>query len=150
MALHSDQAIIVPEPWLAAWSLNIIWCLTDVRLENGATLFVPGSHNWTHHADVPDDAATRLQPFTAKAGSIVAMDGRLWHTSGANVTESEERALLFGFYCKPFLRPQVNWNAALSDVTKAALSPELHARLGMGVEANNEQAAFIVRDVVPA
>ena len=150
MALHSDQAIVMPEPWQAAWTINIIWCLTDVRFENGATLFVPGSQAWTRHADVPAVVATRLQPFTASAGSFIAMDGRLWHTSGANVTVDEERAMLFGYYCKPFLRPQTNWNAGLSAETQAALSPELHARLGMGLEANSEQAAFIVREVAPA
>ena len=74
------------------------------------------------------------------------MDGRVWHTSGANITADAERALLFGYYCKPFLRPQVNWNAALSPETQASLSPELHARLGMGVEANTQQAGFVVRE----
>jgi hypothetical protein len=150
MALHSDQALIVPEPWPAAWTMNIIWCLTDVRMENGATLFIPGSHSWTRHADVPADAASQLQPFTAKAGSFIAVDGRLWHTSGANVTAGEERALLFGFYCKPFLRAQANWHAELSSQTQAELSPELHARLGMGADANSEYSAFIVRDVAEA
>src|SRR5690606_1582970 len=27
MALHSDQALVVPEPWLAPWAMNVIWCL---------------------------------------------------------------------------------------------------------------------------
>jgi fumagillin biosynthesis dioxygenase len=130
--------------------MNIIWCLTDVHFDNGATLFVPGSQSWTQHADVPDDVVSRLQPFTATAGSIIAMDGRLWHTSGANVTADEDRALLFGFYCKPFLRSQTNWHITLSPETQAALSPALYARLGMGAEVNTEQAAFIVREVEPA
>lgn len=150
MALHSDQALVSPEPWLAPWSINIIWCLADVHFENGATLFVPGSQHWQRHADVPADAAQRLRAFTAKAGSIVAMDGRVWHTSGANVTADEERPLLFGYYCKPFLRPQVNWNVGLSAETQATLSPELHERLGMGLTANTDEAAFIVREVAEA
>ena len=136
MALHSDQSLVVPEPWLEPWAVNIIWCLTDLTFENGATLYVPGSHRWTRRADVPADAAQRLRPFEAKAGSIVVMDGRMWHTSGANITSGQDRALLFGYYTAPFLRPQVNWNACLSAETIAALSPNLHDWLGLGVSAN--------------
>lgn len=145
MALHSDQSIVVPEPWLDAWAINIIWCLSDVRFENGATLFIPGSHKWSARSQVPVDAAARLQPFEAKAGSIVAMDGRIWHTSGANITTDEERALLFGYYSKAFLRPQVNWNAALSAETQAGLDPQMHQLLGLGVTANNAEAVHVSR-----
>src|SRR6059058_5544795 len=31
MTMHSDQALVVPEPWVRPWSMNIIWALTDVR-----------------------------------------------------------------------------------------------------------------------
>ena len=150
MALHSDQSIVVPAPWHDAWAINIIWCLSDVRFENGATLFIPGSHRWQSHDDVPGDAKDRLRPFEAKAGSIVAMDGRLWHTSGANVTADEERALLFGYYSKAFLRPQVNWNAALSSETQRAVSPELFQLLGLGVTANTGEARHISRSEAAA
>ncbi len=136
MALHSDQSLVVPEPWLAPWAVNIIWCLTDVRFENGATLYVPGSHLWHTRADVPADADQRLTPFEAPAGSIIVMEGRMWHTSGANITAAEDRALLFGYYTVPFLRPQVNWNACLSPETQAALDPEMRAWLGLGPTAN--------------
>ncbi|MFL0414236.1 phytanoyl-CoA dioxygenase family protein [uncultured Sphingomonas sp.] len=150
MALHSDQSIVVPAPWHDAWAINIIWCLSDVRFENGATLFIPGGHRWQSHDDVPGDAKDRLRPFEAKAGSIVAMDGRLWHTSGANVTADEERALLFGYYSKAFLRPQVNWNAALSSETQRAVSPELFQLLGLGVTANTGEARHISRSEAAA
>lgn len=141
MALHSDQSLVVPEPWLQPWAINIIWCLTDVSFENGATLFIPGSHLWRTRADVPADALNRLTPFEAKAGSIIAMDGRVWHTSGANVTRDQDRALLFGYYTRPFLRPQVNWNAALSAQTQAALDPQMRAWLGLDATANTGQVA---------
>lgn len=141
MALHSDQSLVVPEPWLEPWALNIIWCLTDVTFENGATLFVPGSHRWTRRTDLTRDAVRRLEPFEAKAGSVIAMEGRIWHTSGANTTADQDRALLFGYYTRPFLRPQVNWNAALSAATQASLSPQMRTWLGLDVAANTGQTA---------
>jgi len=141
MALHSDQSLVVPEPWLEPWAMNIIWCLTDVTFENGATLHVPGSHRWTRRTDVPADAIRRLQPFEAKAGSIIAMEGRIWHTSGANTTADQDRALLFGYYTRPFLRPQVNWNAVLSAATQASLAPQMRTWLGLDVSANTGQTA---------
>jgi ectoine hydroxylase-related dioxygenase (phytanoyl-CoA dioxygenase family) len=141
MALHSDQSLVVPAPWIEPWALNIIWCLTDVSFENGATLFIPGSHRWQTRAEVPPDADRRLRPFEAKAGAIIAMDGRMWHTSGANITADQDRALLFGYYTRPFLRPQVNWNACLSSQTQASLDPRLRGWLGLDVTANTGQVA---------
>ena len=141
MEPHSDQSIVVPEPWLAPWSINIIWCLTDVREANGATRYLPGSHEIAWARDTPADLRAGMRPFEARAGAVIAMDGRVWHTSGANVTADEERALLFGYYSRDFIRPQTNWNAALSPATIAALSPRMHALLGLGPTANIALAA---------
>lgn len=136
MSLHSDQALVVPEPWLQPWSINIIWCLTDVRGDNGATLFIPGSHKVTRRDELGAAPGARLVPFEAKAGSIIAMDGRVWHTSGANITADEDRALLFGYYSRGFLRPQVNWNATLSAETQDSLDREFRWLLGLDGAAN--------------
>lgn len=144
MPLHSDQALVVPEPWNQPWAINIIWCLTDATFENGATLFIPGSHHWRSSADVPADALKMLRPFEARAGSIVAMDGRIWHTSGANITADQDRALLFGYYSKGFLRPQVNWNVALSPETQAGLDGRMRYWLGLDVAANASEALTLL------
>jgi ectoine hydroxylase-related dioxygenase (phytanoyl-CoA dioxygenase family) len=136
MTLHSDQALVTPAPWLTPWSINVIWCLDDVYEENGATRFIPGSHRFTEPADLPPDAMQLTVPFRAHAGSCLVMDGRLWHTSGANVTDHAERALLFGYYSADFVRPQVNWNALLSGETQASLDAEMRGWLGLGPEAN--------------
>jgi ectoine hydroxylase-related dioxygenase (phytanoyl-CoA dioxygenase family) len=136
MALHSDQSLVVPEPWGAPWAVNIIWCLSDVYFENGATLYIPGSHRWKRKNEVPSNAVEMLKPFVAKAGSIIAMDARVWHTSGANITKDQDRALLFAFYSAPFLRQQVNWTAVFSKETRDSFSPTFRNLLGLDIMAN--------------
>ena len=144
MSLHSDQALVAPEPWLAPWSMNIVWCLDDVDAENGGTLYLPGSQRITRRADLPANPLSAMRAFTASRGSVVAMDGRVWHTSGANVSRDRERALLFGYYSADFLRPQTNFNVMLSEATKARLSPELHRLLGLGPDGNTRVAGEIL------
>ena len=131
MALHSDQSIVLPEPWLDVWAVNVIWCLTRTTKENGATLYIPGSHKWTRWQDVPENAPELLVPFEADAGDIIVLDGRLWHTSGSNVTKDEDRAVLFAYYSAPYMRQLVNWTAKLSRELQESLSPELKELFGL-------------------
>jgi fumagillin biosynthesis dioxygenase len=136
MSLHSDQSIVVPDPWKRVWAINVIWCLTDVYKENGATLFIPGSNKWTERSEIPPNAPELLRPFEARAGSIILMDGRLWHTSGENITKDQDRALLFGYYTASFLRQQVNWNAQLPKDLQDSLSREMKDMLGLTATGN--------------
>lgn len=136
MVVHSDLAAVLPEPWVAPHSVNIIWCLTDCRADNGATLHLPASQGIETLADLPADAIERMVPMEAPAGSIIAMEGRIWHTSGRNVTEAEDRALLFGYYTKPYLRPQWNFTRSLRPETQAAMSPVMRYRLGLDATLN--------------
>ncbi|KAL8874027.1 MAG: hypothetical protein Q9174_000593 [Haloplaca sp. 1 TL-2023] len=131
MALHSDQSIVTPEPWLDIWAVNVIYCLTRMTKENGATLYIPGSNKWTRWEDVPANAPDLLVPFEADAGDIVVIDGRLWHTSGSNVTKDEDRAILFAYYSAPYMRPLVNWSAKLPREFQDKLIPELKEMLGL-------------------
>lgn len=136
MVVHSDLAAVMPEPWAAPLSCNVIWCLTDVHGDNGATLHIPGSHHYRTLADVPTDPISQMVPFEASAGSLVVMEGRIWHTSGRNITAAEDRGLLFGYYTKPFLRPQWNFTATLRPDVQATISPILRYRLGLDATLN--------------
>lgn len=144
MGVHSDQALVIPAPWAHAWALNIIWCLTDVTAENGGTLYLPGSHRIVEPSQVPADAYQRMVPFEAPAGSIVAMEGRIWHTSGVNRTRDQDRALLFGYYSKPFIRAQVNHNMTLRPEVQAQLDPQMREWLALTPNANTEIAADLL------
>ena len=70
----------------------------------------------------------------------------MWHTSGENTTQRDERALLFGYYSADFIRPQVNWNVVLSQATQASLSPQMVEWLGLGPAANTGRATMVRRD----
>lgn len=145
MNLHADQALVIPPPWTEPWAMNVIWCLDDVHEGNGATRFVPGSHRYQRFEDVPPDALENSKAFEAPAGSIIAMDGRMWHTSGCNTSVNERRAMLFAYYTKDFIRPQTNHDAALSEATKARLDDDARALLGMGAAANVRIGGGIVQ-----
>lgn len=131
MRAHNDQSTVMPEPWTCRYTLNAIWCLDDVDEANGATRFLPGSHRYSTFDDVPDDPKAGMRPFEATAGSVILMDGRLWHTSGANTTRDRERAMCFAFYTRSFLRHQTNWWRALSPDTRKRLDPQLKEWLGL-------------------
>lgn len=136
MVVHSDLAAVMPEPWLAPTSINIIWCFTDVTAANGGTLHLPGSHHIRTLTEVPADAVAQMVPFEAPAGSVIAMEGRVWHTSGCNVTADEDRALAFAYYTKPYLRPQWNFTRALAPEVQATFGPVMRYRLGLDAQLN--------------
>ncbi len=136
MNVHSDQALVVPPPWNEPWAINIIWCFDDVHEANGATRYVPGSQHWRNFDEVPGDLLERSVPFSAPAGSFVAMEGRVWHTSGANVTEDERRAMAFAYYTRDFIRPQVNWAMVMPPEEQAALDDEARQMLGISTMGN--------------
>lgn len=128
MMLHADQGYVLP-PWPSqALACNVAWLLDDFTVENGGTRYVPGSH-LRGRGPAPDEVVDTV-PLVAPAGSLLAMDGRLWHQTGDNASRDQHRAALFGYYVVRWLRPQINWNAALWPETVASLSPEFLDLLG--------------------
>jgi hypothetical protein len=62
---------------------------------------------------------------------MVAIDARLWHTSGENTSADRTRDVVISFYIADFIRPQYNWHALLSEDARAALSPAVRDLLGL-------------------
>jgi hypothetical protein len=107
-------------------TFNAICMLTDFTADNGATLVAPGSHLGTDPAKV---YSSKLIPAVAPAGTIMLFDGRLVHTTGANIT-SEPRVGILNYYCRPFLRPQENYCLTLLPEVYENCGPALRALLG--------------------
>lgn len=105
--IHSDFQGGIPEPFPEGLCLtaNSLWLLDDFTPENGGTRLVPGSHRrrrnppkeWEHD---PDEIR-----IAAPAGSVLVINGAIWHSSGANRTD-RERVCMIWFNVRSFMKPQ--------------------------------------------
>jgi ectoine hydroxylase-related dioxygenase (phytanoyl-CoA dioxygenase family) len=117
--LHADQGFL-PGFFPRRLFVNNAFMLDDYTPENGATVFVPGSHR---QETVP---AARMLPeselgyMTGSAGSLVVWDGFIHHATGLNRTRDQKRRGIITSFIVPYLRGQENWTRSLS--------PELIAR----------------------
>jgi ectoine hydroxylase-related dioxygenase (phytanoyl-CoA dioxygenase family) len=136
MHVHADQGFVIP-PWPSVpLALNCIWAIDEFAEEVGATRYVPGSNRATDRPATSDPSAHETRPILGPAGSMVILDGRVWHTTGPNRTADRHRIAIFGYYIRPWLRQQVNWNAALAPDVVAQLTQQQLDVLGYGPMAN--------------
>jgi ectoine hydroxylase-related dioxygenase (phytanoyl-CoA dioxygenase family) len=128
MMMHADQGAF-PGPWDRPHVINIAWCLDDFTEANGATRVVLGSHLLNRQATREEwDAPTA--PLIAKAGAMVAVDGRLWNKTGANTTKDQRRAGIFAVYTLPMYLPQELWWLSLDPAVRQFGSDTLLTLLG--------------------
>lgn len=126
MLVHTDQGYL-PGPLDRPWVYNLGWCVDDFTAENGATLYLPGSH--LTDGPPPPDAVDHMIPALAPAGSLFVLDGRTWHTSGVNRTGTS-RAGIFAVYTLPWLMPQENWFLSLNPALRQFGSETLQTLFG--------------------
>jgi len=110
LGLHSDSHGLPPGGGSIAHMCNASWICTDYdSLDDGPTVFVPGSHKYgratlPHERDVTE---TPLQtfPLIAKAGSLAIWNGATWHGSVPRHTPGL-RVTLVQNYMRTYMRPQ--------------------------------------------
>jgi hypothetical protein len=106
--------------------LGFILMIDSFREENGATRFVPTSHNWT---DLPCD---RLSDTRAKypgevlgcgeRGAMIIFNGAIWHGHTANVT-SDSRRSIQGYFVRRSARSGFDFRNRLFPATRSRMSP---------------------------
>jgi ectoine hydroxylase-related dioxygenase (phytanoyl-CoA dioxygenase family) len=87
--LHVDH----PSDGLGWTMAGFIFMIDEFRSDNGATLFLPGSHR-KELAEIPDG---RLVPACGLAGSMIIYNGSVWHGHGANTTREPRRSVQGAF-----------------------------------------------------
>ena len=107
--LHNDDALMPLARPHQPVVLTAIWALSDFTAETGATRVVPGSHREPGLPDYSKYQGDYQTEFVAMdAGSVLLLDGAVWHTSGENRTTGVWRLGMQVSYCAGFIRPLQN------------------------------------------
>lgn len=109
-------------------SLNMLVMLDDFTVENGATLFLPGSQ---HVEALPPAGlfAAQAEQLTGKAGDIVLFDSLVVHAAAPNRSAAKRLALTLCFG-RPFMKPQMDWPRYLGPEAEAGLTPKARQLYG--------------------
>jgi ectoine hydroxylase-related dioxygenase (phytanoyl-CoA dioxygenase family) len=120
-ALHVDF-----ERDMDGWTMvGFIFMVDEFRSDNGATRFIPGSHNWsttpeklkvTPSIDYEDQIVA-----CGPAGSVIIYNGAVWHGHTANSSDAPRRSIQ-GAYIRRKARSGI-------DLTKR-MRPDTLARIG--------------------
>ncbi len=112
--------------------VNVMWMLNDFSEEIGATRIVPRSHLYGRRPDAERDKDVVSIPAEGVAGSAMLFDGRIWHGTGANVSDQQRLGVLTTFVAPQF-RTQVNFTMATAPEVVAAADDDLLALLGFKI-----------------
>jgi len=82
--------------------VSFIWMVDEFRSDNGATQFVPGSHNWSEApreitSDHLAEYENQLVTACGKAGSLIVFNGSVLHGHSANTTGAPRRSIQGAF-----------------------------------------------------
>jgi len=118
--------------------LGFILMIDSFREENGATRFVPTSHNWT---DLPRD---RLSDARAKysgevlgcgeRGTMIIFNGAIWHGHTANMTRESRRSIQ-GYFVRRSARSGFDFRNRLLPAARNRMSPLARYLLALEDEA---------------
>lgn len=115
--LHSDAHGVPPGGGRIAHLCNASWLCTDYNsIDDGPTIFVPGSHHYgratlPHEMDASDSSFPRL-PLLGKAGSLAIWHGGTWHGAVPRTTPGV-RVTLTQVFMRRYMRPMHLWDRDL-------------------------------------
>ena len=108
---------------------NSVWFLDDFTLENGATSCVPESHRRLEALPEPGVEYADEVQICGPRGSVLIVNGAIWHGSSENKT-NVPRVGLLGFFCRSILKPQQAHFELVSDEVISRATPTLKRLLG--------------------
>ena len=109
--------------------VNVLWYLRDFNENTGSTRVLPGSHLSGRQPREADDVPEKVISAAGRAGTVLVIDGRIWHGTGANVT-SRDRLTVITTFCGPQFRPQENYFVGVHPEVLARADDHLKSLLG--------------------
>ena len=108
---------------------NSVWFLDDFTTENGATSCIPGSHKRLETLPEGGVEYKDKQQVCGPGGSVLIVNGAVWHGSSENRSDTPRVALL-GFFCRSILKSQQDHINLVSDEVIERATPTLRRLLG--------------------
>ena len=108
-----------------------IIAMTDFTANNGATVVIPGSHTWGQRSPTEQECAQAI-PVIMPKGSMVLFLGTLWHSGGANSSDSPRLAVT-AQYCAPWARQQENFSLSVPLERARQCSEHIQRMLGYSI-----------------
>ena len=127
--IHVDCPRVIPG-YVTNMGATIL--LSDFTEENGATYFLPNSHQRLE-APGEDEFFSRSERLVAPKGSVLFFNARTWHMGGRNTTDQWRHALTINM-CRSFMRQRIDIPRAMSHMTLEGLSPKAAQKLGFDVQ----------------
>lgn len=128
--IHADDQLIpLPKPHIPI-VCNTLWAISDFTEENGATRVIPGSHK-SDHNPYPYRQYESM-PAEMPKGSVLIIDGSVWHGGGANRSRERRTAIALN-YCAGFIRQQENQQLGIPRSVAKGFSKRLSELVGYSI-----------------
>lgn len=107
--------------------VSFIWMVDEFHGNNGATQFLPGSHNWPtvpHELTNAHLAADKNQIVKAcgQAGSVIVFNGSVLHGHSANITDTPRRSIQGAFIPRE-AQAGTDFSTPMGSATHARIGP---------------------------
>jgi len=132
LGLHADNAgWQMPQPYphpAQTVGVNVTWLLTDYTEDDGATVFVPGSH-FLRRLPNGFEGEERMVPLEASRGTLVVWGSNTWHGSLPRRKPGLRLGLAYAL-TRPFLAPQEPFQLDVTEEILARNPPRFGVLMG--------------------
>jgi ectoine hydroxylase-related dioxygenase (phytanoyl-CoA dioxygenase family) len=132
--VHRDDALFPFKHKPFEFMINAMWAYSEFTKVNGATIVVPGSHNWEDKERLPKDEEVTQAEMVP--GEVLVYVGSLLHFGGGNYSTSPRTGVVVS-YCLGWLRQSENQYFAAPPEIAKHFDKELQDMLGYCVQRPN-------------